>query len=76
VAQLLWRNEAEEELAKRGLAGQILRQKRSVLYRELIRVLGARELRNVVRERLKSRTDWRCPARLSPGDDSSRPCAT
>lgn len=76
VAQLLWRNEAEEELAKRGVAGRILRQTRSVLYRELVDILGACELRSVVRERLKSRTGWRCPALLSPGDGSSRPCAT
>lgn len=76
VAQLLWRNEAEEELVKRGVSGRILRQKRLVLYRELVHVLDAHELRNVVRKRLKSRTDWRRPARLSPGDGSSQPCAT
>jgi hypothetical protein len=76
VAQLLWRNEAEEELVKRGVCGQILGQKRSVLYRELIYVLSARELRSVVRQRLKNRTNWRCPTRLSPGDGSSRPYAT
>ena len=76
VAQLLWRTEAEEELVKQGFSGRILRQKRSVLYREIVHVLGARELRNVVRKRLKSRTDWRRPARLSPSDDSSQPCAT
>ncbi len=76
VAQLLWRNEAEEELVKRGFPGRILRQKRSVLYRELVSVLDGRELRKMVRERLKMRTDWRRPARLSPGDDSSQPCAT
>ena len=76
VAQLLWRSEAEEELVKQGFSGRILRQKRSVLYREIVHVLGPRELRNVVRKRLKSRTDWRRPARLSPSDDSSQPCAT
>ena len=76
VAQLLWRAEAEEELVKQGFSGRILRQNRSVLYREIIHVLGPRELRNVVRERLKSRTDWRRPARLSPSDDSSQPYAT
>jgi len=75
VAQLLWRTEAEEELVKRGFSGRILRQSRSVLYREIVHVLGSRELRNVVRKRLKSRTDWRRPGRLSPSDDSSQPCA-
>jgi len=76
VAQLLWRNEVEEELVKRGVSGRILRQKRLVLYREIVHLLDARELRNVVRECLRSRTNWRCPARLSPGDGSSQPCAT
>lgn len=76
VAQLLWRNEAEEELVRLGYTGGILRQKRSVLYGELVNTLSASELRKVVRERLKSRTDWRCPVRLSQGGDSSRPCAT
>ena len=76
VAQLLWRAEAEEELVKQGFSGRILRQKRSVLYREIVHVLGPRELRNVVRKRLQNRTDWRRPARLSPGDGSSQPCAT
>ena len=72
VAQLLWRNEAKEELAKRGFSGRVLGQKRSVLYRELIGAIDAGELRKVVRGRLKMRTDWRHPAQLSPSDDSSQ----
>jgi len=61
VAQLLWRDEAAQELVKRGVDGRILNQKRSVLYRELVRVLGAGELRGAVRERLKNRKNWRRP---------------
>jgi hypothetical protein len=76
VAQLLWRNEAEEELLKHGVSAQILRQKRSILYRELVEILAPRQLRKTVRERLKSRTDWRCLSRPSPSGDSCRPCAT
>ena len=76
TAQLLWRNEAEEELAKRGFSGRILRQKRSILYEELIKALGAVELRMVVKERLKMRTDWRRPAQSSPGDGSKTRIAT
>ena len=75
VAQLLWRCEAEEELLKRGVSGRFLRQKRSVLYRELVEILAPRELRNTIRQRLKSRTDWRCPGPLSPSGDSYQPCA-
>lgn len=69
VAQLLWRNEAEEELANRGVSGGILRQKRSVLYHELIKLLDPRELRQVVRAHLKNRTGWRRPAPPSRRDD-------
>lgn len=76
VAQLLWRNEAEEELLRLGFSGRILRQKRSVLYGELVDALDASELRKVVRERLRMRTDWRRPAQPSPSDDSSIHIAT
>ncbi len=76
VAQLLWRNEAEEELARIGFTGGILRQNRSILYHELIDALGPHELRKVVRQRLKSRTGWRHPALPSPDVDSSQHCAT
>ncbi len=75
VAQLLWRNEAEEELAKRGTSGRVLKKKRSVLYRELVDILDARELRDVVRVRLKNRISWRCPERFFRCDGLSRPCA-
>lgn len=69
VAQLLWRKEAKEELVKIGFTGSILRQNRSILYRELISALGACELRKVVRQRLKSRTGWRHPAPPSLNGD-------
>lgn len=69
VAQLLWREEAAGELASRGVYGGILRQKRSVLYYELVKRLGPRELRQVVRVRLKGRTGWRRPARPFRYDD-------
>ena len=59
VAQLLWRNEAEEELIKIGYTGRVLKQNRASLYNELINTLGARELRKIVRERLKIRKGWR-----------------
>lgn len=76
VAQLLWRNEAEEELLKQGVSGAILKKNRSILYRALIDILGADELRNVVRERLKCRSDWRHPEPLSLNDDLFQQCAT
>ncbi len=55
VAQLLWRNEAEEELVKQGFSGRILAQKRSILYRELVSTLDGSELRRIEFGRLPSR---------------------
>lgn len=75
VAQLLWRIEVVAELAERGVSGSILRQKRSILYRELVNILDAQELRIIVRKCLKNRINWRCPEQLSLDDDWSRPYA-
>lgn len=75
VAHLLWRNEAEQELEKRGFAQRARRRSRSVLYRDLISVLTSSELRRVVRQCLANRRDWRCPWQPSPGDGSSPPFA-
>lgn len=75
VAQLLWRSEAEDELRKRGISGRILKQKRSILYHELVENLPSRELRDAVRRRLKSRTDWRCSVLPSPDGDLCQSCA-
>jgi len=68
VAQLLWKAEVERELTKHGFSGPTFRQKKSILYGLLVDVLGPRELRRVVRESMKSRTEWRCPAQLSRHD--------
>ncbi len=75
VAQLLWRNEAAEILMGRGVAASVLRSRRSVLYEKLVSVMGIDELRWHVRQRLKQRTNWRCPARPSAGGGLSRPSA-
>jgi hypothetical protein len=65
VAQLLWKDEVQEELSKLGLEGKVLRQRRELLYGLLVKALRPHELRRVVRERLKNRTGWRCPAQPS-----------
>jgi hypothetical protein len=76
IAQLLWRDEVQEILSRRGVTGSLLRQKRSILYRELIGVLEPTELRSTVRGCLKSRKNWRHPEPPSPCDDSSQPFST
>jgi hypothetical protein len=69
VAQLLWREEAQEILFTLGLRGEQLRQKRSVLYGYLVEMLGSYELRQIVRGYLKKRRGWRHPEQLKIGDD-------
>lgn len=59
VAQLLWRDEAASILEGLGAPSNVLRQRRSVLYEELVTRLDRRELRRQVRETLKSRPSWR-----------------
>lgn len=71
VAQLLWRGEAKTVLLDLGLDERQLRGNRAALYRLLVSRLSSRELRECVRVSLKSREDWRGPARLSLCDDSS-----
>ncbi len=75
VAQLLWREEVKDILAGLGVEEKQLRGNRAELYGLLVSRLKARDLRECVRARMKSRLDWRCPSQLSPGDDSSPPSA-
>lgn len=58
VAQLLWRDEAFEELAARDAAGGLARATRWRLWAALVDVLPADELGQVVRARLKARRAW------------------
>ena len=73
VAQLLWRNEAVEILASRGVPARVLRSKRSVLYAHLVDLTDSSELGSLVRGHLKTRLSWRHPQRPSEDDDWSRP---
>ena len=59
VAQLLWREEAQEVLFNLGMRGAQLRQKRSILYGYIVGILDSNELRRTVREYLKKRRGWR-----------------
>ena len=60
IAQLLWRNEAEEILQQKKLSPRILRQPRVVLYEYLVDTLNICELRKCVIEYFKKRKNWRC----------------
>jgi len=60
IAQLLWRNEAEEILRQKKLLPKKLREPRAILYQYLVDTLNICELRKFVREYLKKRKNWRC----------------
>lgn len=61
VAQLLWRDEAQEILIDLGIRGKQLREKRAMLYRYIVEILDSYDLRFIVREYLKKRQNWRLP---------------
>jgi hypothetical protein len=69
VAQLLWREEAQEVLFNLGMRGAQIRQKRSILYGYIVGTLSSCELRRTVREYLKKRRGWRHREQLMSGDD-------
>jgi hypothetical protein len=75
VAQLLWRDEAQEILIDLGLQGRLLREPRSNLYGYMVDRLHSHDLRRIVREYLKKRRTWRRPALPSPSGGSSLPSA-
>lgn len=58
-AQLLWRSEALEELAKRSLDGGLKSKSRRLIWKRLAEVISPAELGEIVRMRLKSRSAWR-----------------
>ena len=60
IAQLLWRNEAEEILRQKKLLPKKLREPRAILYQYLVDILNICELRKFVREYFKNRRNWRC----------------
>lgn len=76
VAQLLWRNEAQEILTKLGFRGKKLREERAYLYSRIIQNLNSSELRKIVKKYLMNRINWRRPPQLLSNDDSSQPIAT
>ena len=67
LAQLLWRDEALDELALRGADRGVRTKARWHVWVRLADVLTADELRGVVRERLKARQGWRDAPSPRPG---------
>jgi len=65
LAQLLWREEALDELRLRGKSHGLLKKARYYIWVALTEAVEITELRQIVRDRLKARRDW-------PG---GQPCA-
>jgi hypothetical protein len=59
VVQLLWREEALEVLKNLGLARGINTKPRAAIWSKLVANMSPEEICSTVRERLKSRGDWR-----------------
>jgi hypothetical protein len=76
LAELLWRPEVFEVLRLRGCAAAVLRKPRKFLYNYLAESIELNELRDLVRQQLKARSNWRGHRPLSSDDDSSTPTPT
>ncbi|GAB3008658.1 sce7726 family protein [Amycolatopsis acidiphila] len=59
LAQLLWRDEALEELSQRGLDRGVRTKPRRLIWQRLADSVPLDELQDSVRSRLKSRQNWR-----------------
>jgi hypothetical protein len=70
LAQLLWRDEALDELEQRGLDRGVRTKARWHVWTRLADTLSVDELRQAVRSRLKARQGWRDG--LSPGPGGAR----
>ncbi|QFG13509.1 exonuclease [Gordonia phage Powerball] len=67
LAQLLWRDEALDELSLRSADRGVRSKPRSAVWRRLTETVATEELRDVVRNRLKVRSGWRAGALSAPG---------
>jgi hypothetical protein len=59
LSQLLWREEALQILKDLGLAAGVRNGSRKLMWKLLVAVMSLDELRAVVSDKLKARTDWR-----------------
>lgn len=66
VASLLWREEALNILEKMGHAGGIRSKTRKTIYERLVEVLDSQALKDIVREHLCTRVNWRSDLQCIP----------
>lgn len=72
LAQLLWRDEALDELKSRGLGRGLSKKARHYVWLALAENVAIEELRDLVRERIKARPEWP-GGRLHAQDGVTRP---
>ena len=72
LAQLLWREEAMEELQARNAASGLSSSSRYFVWERLASTMSKRELRAVVLQRLKQRQQWIGGQLQTQYDDSTR----
>lgn len=75
VCSLLWRDEALQALERLGAAQGYRGRSRRQLHAALGQLLAPQEVREVVREALKARGDWRADQRRGRDGDWSQPGA-
>ena len=59
LIKLLWKNEVADLLLSKGHSGSIAYKNKDTLYNMCINEYSLRELKNIVRLKLKNRTNWR-----------------
>ena len=72
VAQMLWRDEAKEELLARGLARGLSDKARHYLWVRLAENVNLEELRALTRERIRQRPTWWLEGRKPEGRERSQ----
>ncbi len=76
LVQLLWRDEVLSLLDQRNAARSLKNKPRRVLWEALAKTVPLSELKDMVRDCLKSRSGWRSDPPQRQGDGMSRPYAT
>lgn len=64
IVELLWKNEVSDLLLSKGFPNSIIYKNKSALYELCVNECSLRELKDLVRFKLKTRTNWRDPQQL------------
>lgn len=76
TVRLLWANEVRAELSQIGVSPSNLHGPRKDLYDQLLELVKEDRLRSIIRQRLRSRQNWKRRGQLSRYGDSFPPTAT